>query len=117
MGPSVQKDQGKRPQGIKKERPQLSSRKSARLETVYKDRNTEPKHPLPSSTSNTPGRESPQSEGRKTKAKTISRRRDTPLYHHSLSKAAAGAPSMTSRPAHNWREHSGRCQREGDQPT
>ena len=56
---------GKRPQGIKKKRPQLSSRKSARLEeiqtpqerTVSKDRNMEPKHPLPSPTSNTPGKE------------------------------------------------------------
>ncbi|MCJ1348111.1 hypothetical protein MMC31_006342, partial [Peltigera leucophlebia] len=63
--PPVPKDQGKRPQGIKKERLQLSSRKSARLEeiqrrqerTVSKDRNTEPKHSLPSPTRNTSGKE------------------------------------------------------------
>ncbi|KAK0612593.1 hypothetical protein B0T17DRAFT_593504 [Bombardia bombarda] len=55
----------KRPRGIKTGRPQLPSRKSARLEeiqrrqerTVSKDRNTEPKHPLPSPTSKTPGKE------------------------------------------------------------
>ncbi|KAH9205696.1 hypothetical protein DL95DRAFT_470351 [Leptodontidium sp. 2 PMI_412] len=32
---SLQKDQGKQPQGIKKERPQLSSRKSARLSRTF----------------------------------------------------------------------------------
>jgi len=73
--PSVPKDQGKRPQGIKKERPRLSSRASARLEkiqrlqerTVSKDRNTEPKHSLPSPTSNTPGKEFLQTKDRKRK--------------------------------------------------
>ncbi|KAM3085792.1 hypothetical protein ACMFMG_002854 [Clarireedia jacksonii] len=65
--PSVPKDQGKRPQGIQKKRPHLSSRNSARLEeiqhlqerTASKDRNTEPKYSTPSLTSNTPGKENP----------------------------------------------------------
>ncbi|XMA20329.1 hypothetical protein WAI453_013120 [Rhynchosporium graminicola] len=58
--PSLQRDQRKRPQGIKKERPQLSSRKSARLErTISKDRNIEPKHHLSSPTSNTSVKEVP----------------------------------------------------------
>ncbi|KAH6699914.1 hypothetical protein BKA61DRAFT_562017 [Leptodontidium sp. MPI-SDFR-AT-0119] len=73
--PSVPKNQGKRPHGITKEQPPLSSRKSARLEeiqrpqerTVSKDRNTEPKHSLPSPTSNTPGKEFPQAKDRKRK--------------------------------------------------
>ncbi|KAH6714478.1 hypothetical protein BKA61DRAFT_632343 [Leptodontidium sp. MPI-SDFR-AT-0119] len=57
---SAPKDEKARPQGVKKERPQLSSPKSARLrrrqeQTVPKD--TEPKHPLPSPTGKTPGKE------------------------------------------------------------
>ncbi|KAK0636609.1 hypothetical protein B0T17DRAFT_85635 [Bombardia bombarda] len=47
---------GTRPQGIKKEPLQLPSRKSARLQHS-KDTNTEPKHLLPSLSSNTPGKE------------------------------------------------------------
>ncbi|KAF7914564.1 uncharacterized protein EAF01_000970 [Botrytis porri] len=66
---------GKRPQGIKKERPQLSSRKSARLEKIQrpqerivsKDRNIEPKSLLPSPTSNTFNKEFPQTKNRKRK--------------------------------------------------
>ncbi|KUJ12169.1 uncharacterized protein LY89DRAFT_700094 [Mollisia scopiformis] len=58
--PSLPKDQGKRPQGIKKKRPQLFSRKSARLENIErrqdrtKDTRTEPKH-LPSQPATLPG--------------------------------------------------------------
>ncbi|KAI0908887.1 hypothetical protein F4823DRAFT_465847 [Ustulina deusta] len=56
-----------RPQGVKKERPQPSPRRSPRLQrrqerTVSKDTNTEPKHPLPSPTSNTPGTEAGERE-------------------------------------------------------
>merc|ERR1712000_707874 len=108
--PSVPKDQGKRPQGIKKERPRLSSRAIARLEkiqrlqerTVSKDRNTEPKHSLPSPTSNTPGKEFLQTKDRKRK---LSQEDEATL------------PSTISYPGNNRREHSGRCQRQGDQPT
>jgi len=73
--PSRPKDQEKRPQGIKKERPQISSHKSARQKeirlrqerTISKDRNTEPKHPLPSPTSITVGDEFPRVEDQKRK--------------------------------------------------
>ncbi|CZR52123.1 uncharacterized protein PAC_02000 [Phialocephala subalpina] len=63
---------GTRPQGIKKERPQPPSRRSARLQsrqerTVSKNTNTEPKLPLSSLTSNTPGKKSPQAGERKRK--------------------------------------------------
>ncbi|KAH7305398.1 hypothetical protein BKA65DRAFT_531196 [Rhexocercosporidium sp. MPI-PUGE-AT-0058] len=64
--PSLQR--GKRPQGIKKEQSQLSSRKSARLErTVSKDWNTKPKHPLPSPSSNSPIKEAFEDRKRKRK--------------------------------------------------
>ncbi|OAF59173.2 hypothetical protein VC83_04387 [Pseudogymnoascus destructans] len=57
------KDQGKRPQGIKRERPQVYTRKSDRLEdiqrrqerTVSNGRNIEPKKPAPSPTTDAPG--------------------------------------------------------------
>ncbi|MCJ1357479.1 MAG: hypothetical protein MMC33_007475 [Icmadophila ericetorum] len=56
---SVPKGEQARPQGIKKERPQLSPRRSPRLRrqdrTISKD--SEPKYPLPSPTSKTPGKE------------------------------------------------------------
>ncbi|KAG9235701.1 hypothetical protein BJ875DRAFT_482955 [Amylocarpus encephaloides] len=57
--PSLQKDQGKRPQGIKKGRLH-SSRKSARLQgyqerTTSENANTKPKHLLPSPTYKSPG--------------------------------------------------------------
>lgn len=52
----MRKNERTRPQGIKKEPSQFPSRKSARLQ-LSKDTNTEPKHPLPSSSSNTPGKE------------------------------------------------------------
>ncbi|KAF7858882.1 hypothetical protein EAF04_008924 [Stromatinia cepivora] len=80
----AKRPQGKRPQGIKKERPQLSSRKSARLEKIQrpqerivsKDRNIEPKYSLPSPTSNTPGKEFPQTKNRKRK---LSQEDEAPL--------------------------------------
>ncbi|KAH8653941.1 hypothetical protein BGZ60DRAFT_158356 [Tricladium varicosporioides] len=61
-----------RPQGIKREQPQLSSPKSARLRrrqerTIPKDTNTEPKRPLPSLTSNTPSKEFLQIKDQKRK--------------------------------------------------
>ncbi|TVY31526.1 hypothetical protein LSUB1_G008301 [Lachnellula subtilissima] len=56
---SVPKGEQARPQGIKKERPQLSPRRSPRLRrqdrTISKD--SEPKYPLPSPTSKTPSKE------------------------------------------------------------
>ncbi|OWP06250.1 hypothetical protein B2J93_2488 [Marssonina coronariae] len=66
---SVPKGEQARPQGIKKERPQLSPRRSPRLRrldrTISKD--SEPKDPLPSPTSKTPGKELLQIKDRKRK--------------------------------------------------
>ncbi|KAK6586181.1 hypothetical protein PZA11_001238 [Diplocarpon coronariae] len=66
---SVPKGEQARPQGIKKERPQLSPRRSPRLRrldrTISKD--SEPKDPLPSPTSKTPGKEFLQIKDRKRK--------------------------------------------------
>ncbi|KAG9227986.1 hypothetical protein BJ875DRAFT_548065 [Amylocarpus encephaloides] len=81
--------QGKKLRGIKKEPPQLSSRRSARLEkmqgpqepTVSKDRNIEIKHPLPSPTSNTPGKE----------AFKFPQNRSTPLQHNDRKRKRAQA--------------------------
>ncbi|KAG9229500.1 hypothetical protein BJ875DRAFT_499897 [Amylocarpus encephaloides] len=77
--PSLQKDQGKRPQGIKKERIH-SFRKSTRHQerTISKNPNTEPKHLLPSPISNSSGKESSQAENRKQKRKRP-QDDDTPL--------------------------------------
>ncbi|ATZ47770.1 hypothetical protein BCIN_03g00740 [Botrytis cinerea B05.10] len=54
--PSLQKDQGKTPQGIKRKRSHPPSRKSAQAcpeRAVSKDRNTKLKHPLSSTTNDT----------------------------------------------------------------
>ncbi|KAL7796475.1 hypothetical protein V8C37DRAFT_371807 [Trichoderma ceciliae] len=69
---SVPKDEKTRLQRIKKERPQIPSRKSARLQrhqerTVFKAMNMESKHTLLSPTSNTPGKELPHAEDRNRK--------------------------------------------------
>ncbi|KAH7317321.1 hypothetical protein BKA65DRAFT_483555 [Rhexocercosporidium sp. MPI-PUGE-AT-0058] len=66
----VRKNKRTRPQDIKQEQPQPSARRSTRLQRIApKNTNTEPKLPLPSPTSNTPGKEFPQAGDRKRKRK------------------------------------------------
>ncbi|KAF8847802.1 hypothetical protein BDZ45DRAFT_310290 [Acephala macrosclerotiorum] len=87
---SVPKDET-RPQGVKKERPQLSARKSVRLQEriVSKNTNPEPMHPLPSPTSNIPGHKFPQVKDRK-------RRRSPPLLLLPL-KSGRGRPLQSPK--------------------